>query len=105
MESIEEILKLSPPLLLIVALGCLGQAIKTIPKLPNWIIPLVLPLVGAATYSLIGPAYPLPWIDKVEYPFIVYGMIGFICGSATVGFHQAWRQWTGRNGEKGELEP
>ena len=97
MNEIEEILKLSPPLLLIVALGCFGKVIKNIPKVPNWLIPVILPFAGAATYSLIGPAYPLPWIAKVQYPFVVYGMIGFICGSTTVGFHQVWSQWIGRN--------
>jgi hypothetical protein len=97
MNTIEEILKLSPPVLLIVALVCLGRVLKGIPHVANWAIPVILPLVGATVYTVLGPAFPLSWIAKVQYPFVAYGMIGFICGSTAVWGHQVWRNWTGRN--------
>ena len=97
MNEITDILKLSPPLLLVVALGCLGKVIKCIPKVPNWIIPIVLPIVGAILYRSIGTAFPLPWIAEVHSPGVVYAVMGFVLGSAAVGFHQAWQQWIGRN--------
>lgn len=97
MNEIEQLLKLSPPLLLIAALTCLGKTLKGTPKVPDWAVPWILPLVGGIIYTYLGPAFPLPWIAQVECPKVVYGLIGFVCGSTAVGFHQAWKQFVNRD--------
>lgn len=93
MTDITEILKLSPPLLLIVALTYLGKMLKATPMVPDWTVPWILPAVGGILYTYLGPAFPLSWIAHVECPKVVYGLIGFVCGSTAVGFHQAWKQF------------
>ena len=98
MNDLNDLLKLSPPMLMSVALVCLGKVMKTIPHIPNWCIPVVLPLVGAATYSVIGPAVPIEWMQKLAYPYEAYGMVGFICGALSVWGHQVVTQFLGRNG-------
>ena len=99
MNDVTDLLKLSPPVLLVVVLGCLGATIKATPRVPSWIIPWVLPVVGCLLYMELGPAYPLPWIASTAHPGVAYGVIGFLCGSTAVGVHQAWRQWINRNGD------
>ena len=99
MNEIEQLLKLSPPFLLIVALMYLGKTLKSTPRVPDWTVPWILPLVGGILYTYLGPAFPLPWIAQVECPKVVYGIIGFVCGSTAVGFHQVWRQFVTRYDE------
>lgn len=93
MNEIEQLLELSPPFLLIVALAYLGKMLKSTPRVPDWTVPWILPAVGGVLYTYLGPAFPLPWIAKVTHPGVVYGLIGFVCGSTAVGFHQAWKQF------------
>jgi hypothetical protein len=102
MNGIEEVLKLSPPMLLIVALGCFGKLIKELPCVQNWVIPLVLPFSGALVYSAVGPAYPVEWILALKHPSVAYGMIGFVCGSMAVWGHQVWIQLAGRSAGVGQ---
>lgn len=100
MTEIEQLLKLSPPFLLIVALTYLGRTLKATPHVPDWTVPWILPLAGGILYTYLGPAFPLPWIAQVDSPQVVYGLIGFVCGSTAVGFHQAWKQFVTRDNEE-----
>lgn len=57
-----------------------GLALKDAPAIPNWTIPLVLPLVGAVTVCMISG-----WTG---HSFVS----GFIAGAGAVGFNQGIRQ-------------
>lgn len=57
-----------------------GRALKGIPSIPDWTIPLVLPLVGSAAACLMEPA---------SGPVAIKG---FLAGGNAVWMNQAFRQ-------------
>lgn len=73
-------------LILIPALLILGQIIKNIPSIPNWVIPLVLLAPGiAGTMAIVG------WTVEGA----VQGVL--VTGAAVYG-NQIWKQVTNKEG-------
>lgn len=97
MDELTIITKLTPVPLLILALNVLALGIKKVPKVPNWLIPIILPIVGAALYPFIGGMVPITGIESLSYPAVFYGLIGFVCGGIAVWGHQVVIQLTNRN--------
>ena len=89
MDEILNIVKLSPPLALALALNVVGMAIKQ-SKLPDWTIVWILPALGAVFYPWI--AVPSASLALVHHPTILNGIYGVLIGSASVGFNQLLRQ-------------
>jgi len=87
-EELNVLTKLAPVPLLVVALNVLALGFKRVPALPNWLIPVVLPGIGALIYPFIGEMVPITGIDKLQYPWVFYGLIGLVCGGVAVWGHQ-----------------
>ena len=70
-----------------------GKWMHTSSKCPNWLIPIVLPLVGlasgAATAAALGGDWKA-WLDST--------LVGMISGASAVGAHQAARAMSQRSG-------
>ncbi len=57
-----------------------GRMLKSVPQIPDWTIPLALPLVGAAAACLLEP------------PSGPVAIKGFLAGGNAVWMNQAFRQ-------------
>ena len=97
--SVEEFTDLGPAGGLAVALFMLGLLLKSTPKVPNWVIPLVLPAVGAGVYPCIADYS----VMNTPNPAVMSVMIGFFIGAGPIAVHQSWRQFQGRK-DDGEPE-
>jgi hypothetical protein len=89
-----ELLELSPPILLALALNLVGYALRQSP-VPNWLIPFLLMLIGAGTapFLFTGPGTMAQRILQ-----------GLVLGGFAVGLNQAWRQATqGRSADTGQM--
>lgn len=93
MNELTELLQASPPIALALALNVLGVALKKSP-LPNWVIPTVLPVIGAFAYPFIAETGKVGF--TVRNPDVLLGVYGFVIGSASVGLNQIFRQFLGR---------
>ena len=93
MNDIQLLIKASPIVLVFLACSCLGKALKATPRVPDWLIPWVLPVFGAAVYVGVGALVPIPGIDHLQHPSILYGLIGFCCGGMAVWKHQLIKQF------------
>jgi hypothetical protein len=83
MNEIENILKLSPPVALMLALLLCGKMLKMSPVDSRW-IPFILPVLGAIAFPLImDPAL------GVSHPTAHNAILGFLAGGAAVGVHSA----------------
>ena len=94
MNDIEELLKLSPPVILVLCLNILGVGLKKTPMLPNWIIPIILSLTGLVVYPYIAETGSVAF--QVRNPDVLLAVYGFALGAASVGLHQVFRQIFGR---------
>ncbi len=96
-----ELLDFSPPLALAAALNLLGIALKKSP-IANWLIPLLLPVIGAGVYPLISQ--PLHY--QCAHPIVLMAIYGFVIGSGSVGLNQIVRQLAGikKSGDTALLE-
>lgn len=99
MNEILDILKWTPPLLLVLALNIFGRGLKSADVIPNRLIPLILPAVGAVVYTGLGAAVPLPYIALLKHPWIAYAVIGFIAGGVAVWGHQLITNLKPQNGQ------
>lgn len=99
-NELELLTKLSPTVLVVIALNVFAQGWKRIPNLPNWVIPIVLPIVGAAIYPFVGCAVPVPGTEQSAYPWALHALIGAVCGGVAVWGHQVVTQWGNRNGDQ-----
>lgn len=65
-------------LILVPVLSVIGFSIKKVPYINNWVIPIILIVLGAILgYFMIGNQ----------------GIVqGILCGAASVGFHQVKKQ-------------
>ena len=102
MMELTDILQASPPLALAVALNVVGEALKRSP-VPNWMLPLILPLLGALAYPFIAEAGKVNY--EVARPDVLLGIYGFCIGAASVGLNQMFRQFLGRRGADAEVKP
>lgn len=84
------VLNAAPPVILVVSLNGFGWALKFVPKLPNYIIPLALPIAGALLWPLIGDYSPV--ILKAKMPTVLMGLYGFGLGWVAVGANQTLRK-------------
>lgn len=57
-----------------------GRMLKSVPQIPDWTIPLALPLVGAAAACMLEP------------PSGPVAIKGFLAGGNAVWMNQAFRQ-------------
>lgn len=98
MNETDLIVKLTPIPLLVIALNIIGLGLKKVPTIPNWTVPLFLPVIGAIVYPFIGAMVPIGGIEKLAHPSVFYALIGFVCGGVAVWGHQVVTQYAGRNG-------
>lgn len=91
-----ELIQLSPILLVMFALNVLGKGLKSAAWIPDKVIPLVLPIVGGIAYPFVGKLQPLPFLDKVTPGTdltVLYVAVGIGCGGLAVWGNQLWRQF------------
>lgn len=72
--------------ILAVFLYGLGMAMKTVPRFPNWLIPIVLAVVGIGLGAVYGP------MALSGYPWPYYVMMGGIAAWAAVWGNQVVKQ-------------
>lgn len=101
MNELTELLQASPPVALAIALNFLGLGLKKSP-VANWLIPLLLPAVGAAVYPFIADAGKINF--ECRNPMALMAVYGFAIGSASVGLNQMLRQFLGRKNSSGDTE-
>lgn len=94
--AVEQLLKLSPPVLLAVFLNVIGFSLKKVPWLPGWSIPLLLIAAGAGMFPYIADQASVSY--QVENPAVFNGIIGGCIGGLAVGLHQAVSGFMKRNG-------
>ena len=85
MELIKDLLQVSPPIALALALNLVGMAMKKSP-LANWLIPWTLIALGAIVF---------PWISdysKINFqcrnPMVLNSIYGATIGGLAVGLHE-----------------
>lgn len=101
MNEFTDLLQSSPPVALALALNVVGLALKKAP-VPNWIIPLVLPVLGALLYPFIAEAGKVNF--ECRNPDVLLGVHGAMIGAGSVGINQMLRQFLGRK-EAEEEQP
>jgi hypothetical protein len=74
LDLIENVTQLSPPALLAVALYGLGFVLKKSP-MPDWLIPFVLPCVGAVLFPFIADTASVSY--TVKSPAACAGLSGY----------------------------
>lgn len=95
MEEIDKLLELSPLLLLALALNVVGLMLKSVNWHPDRLIPLTLPVLGAVIWPFLAEAAPVSWVEKLDRPWLIYGLFGLVAGAICVWGHQAVRQMFG----------
>lgn len=93
LDLIENVTQLSPPALLAVALYGLGFVLKKSP-MPDWLIPFVLPCVGAIVFPFIADVSEVNF--NVKSPAAFQAVIGFCIGGASVAMNEAGKQFLNR---------
>ena len=90
MELINDLLQLSPPIALALALNLVGMALKKSP-VANWLIPWALIALGAIVF---------PWISdysKINFqcrnPMVLNSIYGATIGGLAVGLHGGIRSF------------
>lgn len=89
----QQLMKMSPPALLVLGLLVIGAVLKRIgsPLVDRLIAP-TLTLAGGAIYPFIAD------VSKVDYtmsnPQVFLVLCGLIIGAGSVGLNQNWRQLT-----------
>jgi Phage holin family Hol44, in holin superfamily V len=96
LDLIENVTQLSPPALLAVGLWFLGSGLKKSP-MPDWLIPFVLPCVGAALFPFIADTTSVSY--SVKSPTAFNAIVGFCIGGAAVAMNEAVKQFTNRKTE------
>lgn len=90
-KTVTELLQLSPPVILAVALYILGFIISKSPW-KNWIIPYVTVFLGGAIYPFISTTVP-----QVPHPTVANILYGLAIGAVPVGIDQMFKQWKSRD--------
>lgn len=93
LELVDNITQLSPPAALAAALWVVGNAIKK-SRFENWLIPFVLPLLGALAFPFIAETANVNY--QVRSPMLFNGLIGMAIGGAATGLDQMFGQWLAR---------
>jgi hypothetical protein len=95
------IVNVAPPLALFAVLYAAGMILKAVPHIPNWIIPCVLPVLGAVIYPYVGEYSEV--VKAARVPWAMMALYGFGIGWATTGANQALSQFKGRNETEKEI--
>ena len=80
--------------LILVGLNVLGVVLQNTPVLPNrfnWVIPLVLYVMGILFTPLLVPTTIFP--ASTKHPGVLLGIIGFLIGFAAWFLHDVVIQW------------
>jgi hypothetical protein len=90
----------APSVILVLSLNGLGLALKRMPFIADWVIPLALPVVGSIIYPFVGEYSP--GVLKAQFPKLLMSLYGFGLGWVAVGANQFWRQtfghfWNGKD--------
>lgn len=92
--DLSQITQLSPPMALAVALWFVGVGLKRSP-MPDWLIPFVLPALGAIAFPLIADTSEVNF--NVKSPAAFHAVIGFCIGGASVAMNEAGKQFLNRD--------
>lgn len=92
-ELINDLTQLSPPMALAVALWVVGNAISR-SRIENWLIPFILPLLGALVYPLIADNSKMSY--TVHSPMMVNALTGVAIGWTATALDQTIWQWISR---------
>lgn len=88
-ELINDLVHMSPPVALAAALWVVGTIIKR-SRIENWLIPFILPLLGALTYPFIADTSKVSY--EVHSPMLVNALIGVTIGwMATAADQTIWQ--------------
>ncbi len=93
MDFLNHLTELSPPVALAVLLWFTGIALKRSPW-QNWLIPFILPVLGAILYPAIAETAKVSY--SVSSPVVWNAIIGAIIGYSATGFDQQIRQFVNR---------
>lgn len=85
--NIDDIAKLSPPVLLAMFLNVIGLMFSKTPIFDNKYIPLTLTALGAILYPFIGTPEA-----TINHPQVKLAILGALIGAASVGLNQVLRQ-------------
>ena len=96
MPDLQQLLELSPLLLIWFGINLLMWVAKRIPQVPNWSIPLIALVIGAVALPLFTD--PGKVLFSVRCPVCLQVFQGACVGLASVGTHQLFRQIVGRFG-------
>lgn len=88
----EDLSLLGPPAILVGILNGVGAWLKSIPKFPNNLIPVVLPVAGAIIYPFVFrmPDTGDAFLAGPDVTTFVKACYGFGIGLSAVGTHQAF---------------
>ena len=87
------------PFLLIGLCLLVGKAIKA-SKVPDWLIPILLPVLGLVSGAATAAALGSDWRAWLEH-----SLLGLLLGSSAVGVHQAGRALAGKGGSSNSNSP
>lgn len=93
---VDSILKMSPPVALVVGLNAIMYYLRRTPKIPKWIVPWLIMLLSAIIYPLV--THRKDMIFSVPYPVVAQIVIGLIIGFAAIGTHRLFQQTIWRLG-------
>lgn len=92
-DLINNLTQLSPPVALATALWVVGNALKR-SRVENWLIPFILPLLGALAYPFIADMSKVSY--EVHSPMLFNALIGLAIGGTATAMDQAAWQWLSR---------
>lgn len=105
MTSLDQLLEMSPPVALLVALILLGFYLKRSPY-PSWAIPLTNGVLGAVAYPFIADMSKVSF--QVSNPAVFNALLGLLIGLASSGLQSQFKGILDRflpvNGESKERE-
>lgn len=92
-SMVDQLLQVSPPVLLAMVLYALGLGLKRSP-LADWIIPWILGGLGALCFPFIVEVAKLNY--EVRNPFILHAIYGLAIGAMPTWAHQSIKQFRER---------
>lgn len=103
--DIKDLLELSPPVALLVALLMLGFYLKRSP-FPSWAIPLTNGAIGAGIYPFVAEMSKVSF--QVKNPMVFNALLGLVVGLASSGLQTQFKgileRFLPTNGESKERE-
>ena len=93
---VDELLQVSPPIGLVLAINVFLMLLKKIPSVPHWSLPIIAVVIGAFCYPLLTD--PAKVSFAVKSPLLAQTITGILIGYAAVGAHQKFRQLVKRFG-------